>query len=281
MPNDCHSGDPDGARSWRDHGPPARPRASAVRGTSSRLSPRSRPTPSRRPTRWPTRSRARTGTSCAASWAICCCRWSITRRWREEDGLFELRRRRAGDRRQDGGAPPACLRRRKPRQDQPSSRPRTGRRQRRRNVQAGGAAGVLDGVALGLPALMRALKLQKRAARVGFDWAETGEVVAQDRGGSRRAGRGAGDRTTPTRSRRSSAICFSRRSISRGTWSVDPEAALRARQRQVRAPVRLDRGAAGRSRAHARNNPTWPRWTRCGTRRSLTKRPIRFSRVLT
>lgn len=30
--------------------------------------------------------------------------------------------------------------------------------------------GVLDGVALGLPALSRALKLQNRAARVGFDW---------------------------------------------------------------------------------------------------------------
>jgi uncharacterized protein YabN with tetrapyrrole methylase and pyrophosphatase domain len=28
----------------------------------------------------------------------------------------------------------------------------------------------LDGVARGLPALTRALKLQKRAARVGFDW---------------------------------------------------------------------------------------------------------------
>jgi len=33
-----------------------------------------------------------------------------------------------------------------------------------------GPAGTLDGVALGLPALMRAQKLQKRAARVGFDW---------------------------------------------------------------------------------------------------------------
>jgi nucleoside triphosphate diphosphatase len=30
--------------------------------------------------------------------------------------------------------------------------------------------GVLDGVALALPALMRAEKLQKRAARTGFDW---------------------------------------------------------------------------------------------------------------
>jgi ATP diphosphatase len=35
---------------------------------------------------------------------------------------------------------------------------------------AQGAPGTLDGIALALPALMRAEKLQKRAARVGFDW---------------------------------------------------------------------------------------------------------------
>ena len=35
---------------------------------------------------------------------------------------------------------------------------------------AGGATSALDGVALALPALMRSEKLQKRAARVGFDW---------------------------------------------------------------------------------------------------------------
>ncbi len=40
-----------------------------------------------------------------------------------------------------------------------------------------GPARVLDGVALGLPALMRAVKLQKRAARVGFDWPSTEEVL--------------------------------------------------------------------------------------------------------
>jgi ATP diphosphatase len=40
-----------------------------------------------------------------------------------------------------------------------------------------GAAGVLDGVALGLPALTRAVKLQSRAARVGFDWPDVGQVV--------------------------------------------------------------------------------------------------------
>lgn len=37
--------------------------------------------------------------------------------------------------------------------------------------------GVLDGVALGLPALLRAVKLQKRAARVGFDWPDTAQVI--------------------------------------------------------------------------------------------------------
>jgi ATP diphosphatase len=36
---------------------------------------------------------------------------------------------------------------------------------------------VLDGVALGLPGLTRAVKLQKRAARVGFDWPSTDEVL--------------------------------------------------------------------------------------------------------
>ncbi|MEO0676058.1 MAG: nucleoside triphosphate pyrophosphohydrolase [Pseudomonadota bacterium] len=44
---------------------------------------------------------------------------------------------------------------------------------------AGTQKGVLDGVALGLPALMRALKLQKRAARVGFDWTDVEDVLAK------------------------------------------------------------------------------------------------------
>lgn len=38
-------------------------------------------------------------------------------------------------------------------------------------------AGTLDGVALGLPALLRAVKLQKRAARVGFDWPDISMVL--------------------------------------------------------------------------------------------------------
>ncbi|GAA6207617.1 nucleoside triphosphate pyrophosphohydrolase [Cognatishimia sp. WU-CL00825] len=37
--------------------------------------------------------------------------------------------------------------------------------------------GTLDGVAVGLPALLRAVKLQKRAARVGFDWPDVSHVI--------------------------------------------------------------------------------------------------------
>ena len=37
--------------------------------------------------------------------------------------------------------------------------------------------GTLDGVALGLPALLRATKLQKRASRVGFDWPDMTGVL--------------------------------------------------------------------------------------------------------
>ena len=39
-----------------------------------------------------------------------------------------------------------------------------------------GTPSALDGVTVGLPALARALKLQKRAARVGFDWPEAVQV---------------------------------------------------------------------------------------------------------
>jgi nucleoside triphosphate diphosphatase len=36
---------------------------------------------------------------------------------------------------------------------------------------------VLDDVPIGLPSLLRALKLQKRAAHIGFDWSDVGDVV--------------------------------------------------------------------------------------------------------
>lgn len=41
------------------------------------------------------------------------------------------------------------------------------------------AAGALDDVSVALPAMTRAIKLQKRAARVGFDWTEARDILAK------------------------------------------------------------------------------------------------------
>ena len=49
-------------------------------------------------------------------------------------------------------------------------------RERRAKAERSSA---LDGVALALPALMRAAKLQTRAARVGFDWPDMGATLAK------------------------------------------------------------------------------------------------------
>lgn len=40
-----------------------------------------------------------------------------------------------------------------------------------------GKTGVLDDIAAGLPPMLRALKLQKRAARVGFDWTQMDDII--------------------------------------------------------------------------------------------------------
>ena len=44
---------------------------------------------------------------------------------------------------------------------------------------AGARESVLDGVALALPALLRAAKIQRRAARIGFDWPAAGAVFTK------------------------------------------------------------------------------------------------------
>jgi len=52
-------------------------------------------------------------------------------------------------------------------------------REREARRVPGTPASALDDVALGLPALVRAVKIQKRAARVGFDWPEVSQVRAK------------------------------------------------------------------------------------------------------
>jgi nucleoside triphosphate diphosphatase len=48
-----------------------------------------------------------------------------------------------------------------------------------RSQRAGERDSVLDGVALALPALLRAAKIQHRAARIGFDWPDASAVFAK------------------------------------------------------------------------------------------------------
>jgi ATP diphosphatase len=90
-----------------------------------------------------------------------------------------------------------------------------------------GPASVLDGVTSGLPALTRAVKLQNRAARVGFDWPDAGAVLAKiteeaaelvaarDAGHAARAFEEYGD------------LMFVMANLARHL-SIDPDAALRA-----------------------------------------------------
>jgi ATP diphosphatase len=49
--------------------------------------------------------------------------------------------------------------------------------QEHRARAAGTRDSVLDGVALALPALLRAVKIQKRAARIGFDWPQAAAIL--------------------------------------------------------------------------------------------------------
>jgi MazG family protein len=49
-------------------------------------------------------------------------------------------------------------------------------KEREAKTKGTAAASALDGVALSLPALLRAEKLQKRAARTGFDWTEAEQI---------------------------------------------------------------------------------------------------------
>ena len=110
----------------------------------------------------------------------------------------------------------------------------------------GGAekAGALAGVPVGLPALTRALKLQDKASKVGFDWNDPRAVLhkireeadeieaALDGDASRRRGR----------SRRSSV----RRRQSRAPSARRPGSGVAGDQPEIRAPLRRDRAGAGR-----------------------------------
>ena len=132
-------------------------------------------------------------------------------------------------------------------------------------------AGALDGVARALPALLRAEKIQKRAARVGFDWKETAPGHRQDRGGTGRTAR-----RDHRRHRRSGPP--DRRTGRRAVRRRQPRPPLQGRsrgraarhQRQVRAPLPLHRSAGwptqGRKPADATLDEMEALWQEAKTR---------------
>ncbi|MEM8803498.1 MAG: nucleoside triphosphate pyrophosphohydrolase [Pseudomonadota bacterium] len=95
-----------------------------------------------------------------------------------------------------------------------------------------GETRTLDGVALGLPALLRALKLQKRLARVGFDWAEADPILnklAEEIGELQEAHQ-AGN--TDAVEDEFGDLLFVLVNLARH-WGIDPEAALRRTNAKV------------------------------------------------
>jgi MazG family protein len=90
-------------------------------------------------------------------------------------------------------------------------------------------AGALDGVARALPALMRAEKIQKRAARVGFDWGSIGPVIdkIEEELGELRAELEAGKVAQEKVADELGDVLFAVANLARHC-KVDPEVALRA-----------------------------------------------------
>ncbi|CAN5600827.1 nucleoside triphosphate pyrophosphohydrolase [soil metagenome] len=86
------------------------------------------------------------------------------------------------------------------------------------------ASSVLDGVASALPGLTRAVKLQNRAARVGFDWPGAGPVLDKL---DEEAAELSGAQDEAASFEEFGDLLFVLANLARH-WKIDPEAALRA-----------------------------------------------------
>ncbi|MEM7718180.1 MAG: nucleoside triphosphate pyrophosphohydrolase [Pseudomonadota bacterium] len=95
-----------------------------------------------------------------------------------------------------------------------------------------GATRTLDGVALGLPALLRALKLQKRLARVGFDWGATGPVLDKILEEIEELNEAREAKDADAIEAEMGDLFFVLVNLARH-WNVDPEAALRRTNAKV------------------------------------------------
>lgn len=125
--------------------------------------------------------------------------------------------------------------------------------QKARERAARNETGVLDGVARGLPALMRAEKLQKRAARVGFDWTDRTDVLAKIVEEAEELSR-ASDLSAEAQADEMGDLLFSLANLARH-MGIDPEAALRGTNAKFTRRFRhIERRLAERGRDPARSD---------------------------
>ena len=89
-----------------------------------------------------------------------------------------------------------------------------------------GLPSALEGVAAGLPALTRAVKLQNRAARVGFDWPDAGHVTAKIAEEAAELAEAAGSGDADHTREEYGDLMFVMANLARHL-DIDPEAALR------------------------------------------------------
>lgn len=114
--------------------------------------------------------------------------------------------------------------------------------------------GVLDGVAVGLPALLRAVKLQKRAARVGFDWPEIGQVIDKITEEARELTEARDSLTQDQITEEFGDLLFVMANLARHL-QVDPEAALRAANTKfIRRFTYIEQALAARGSSPAQSD---------------------------
>ncbi len=130
-----------------------------------------------------------------------------------------------------------------------------------------GETRVLDGVALGLPALLRALKLQKRLARVGFDWKDVAPVLDKlnEEIAELQDAQASGDNDATEDE--FGDLLFVMVNLARH-WDIDPEAALRRTNAKVErrfAAIEDRLAAKGSSAAEATLDEMDALWTEVKT----------------
>jgi ATP diphosphatase len=122
-----------------------------------------------------------------------------------------------------------------------------------RNGSAAHAQGALAGVPVALPALTRALKLQKKAAQVGFDWPDVASVLAKVREETEEIARELPSGSDGKAAAEIGDLLFAVVNLAR-RLEVDPEAALRAANRKFErrfAAVEQALAARGKTPAEA------------------------------